>query len=135
MTRTNQEDTLNTVTVQRECAKGLAPPLYHALRRLDLVPFFPGGETALQGRRVETHFIKPPRRTGAGRLVRSGAVGDYALAFYLAAGGFFTLPRPLVYLVGGDPDGTWNAGGVGVELRAGSDVEHDRWVVAVQHLV
>jgi hypothetical protein len=46
----------------------------------------PGVIAALQIRRLEAHLVKPPRRTGAGRLVRSGAVSDDALRLGLTVG-------------------------------------------------
>lgn len=90
----------------------------------------PGVEAAFEGGCIVSHLIEPPRHTGAGSLVRSGAVGDDALAVYLATLLRFPLSGPFFHLVGGDPHGAGDAATVLFILGAGTDVENDGRVFA-----
>src|SRR5918998_2793072 len=93
----------------------------------------PGIEAAFQGRCPEAHLVQPPRRPGAGRFVRSGTVGDDALAFDLAPAFLLPVSGPLLDLVRHDPDATGDLGLVLLVLGAGAHVEDYGWVVALQH--
>ena len=91
----------------------------------------PGVEAAFQGGSLVAYFVELPRHPGAGSLVRSGAVGDDALALDLAAVLHFPLSRPPVYLIGGDPYGAGDVALVLFVLGTGPDVEHDGWIFAL----
>src|ERR687893_3001019 len=93
----------------------------------------PGIEAAFQGRCPEAHLIQPPRRPGAGRFVRSGAVGDDTLALDLAPAFHPQFSSPLLNMVRVNPDAAGDLGPVLFILGAGAHVEDYRWVVALQH--
>src|SRR5215212_1871278 len=100
---------------------------FHGMVRL------PGVEAAFQGRCPEAHLVQPPRHPGAGRFVRSGTVGDDALALDLAPVFLLPVSGPLLDLVRYYPDAAGDLGPVLLELGAGAHVEDYGWVVALQH--
>jgi hypothetical protein len=81
----------------------------------------PRVESAAKRRRVESHFLKLPRRTGARRLVGSGAVRDDRLV----PG---ALRRPVLDLVRRDAHGAGNALRIPLKARPRSHVQDERRV-------
>ena len=105
-----------------------ASPYCFRLRALCCVSGLPGVEAAFEGGCFVAHFVELPRHPGAGSLIRSGAVGEDALAFNLASVLLFLFSCPSIDLVRGDPDGARDAATILFVLRAGADVEDDGWI-------
>src|ERR671920_2599187 len=92
-------------------------------------------KASFEGRCLEAQLVQPARRPGAGRLVRSGAVGRHRAEEGLAVGIFGDEALcPVLGTIRRDPDAVGDLRFIALVLGAGTYVEDDGRVRAFQLL-